>query len=84
MRKPMLEAFQNQELMRELNEMIYRIKFHLFNIPGANQMFESQTNMSFPSNEELDNLTDKIMEVLKKDNKLMIKYENRITKKTSC
>jgi hypothetical protein len=76
MRKPMLEAkeFKNQKLMNELNEMMYRIKFHLFNIPGTNQMLRSQINMSLPSNEELDNLTDKIMEILKKDSKPMINY----------
>ena len=76
MRKPMLKAkeFQNQELMRELNEMMYRIKFHLFCIPGTNQMFEPQGNRSLPANEELDNLTNKIMEILKKDSKPIINY----------
>jgi ribonuclease HI len=63
MLKPM--TFSNQELMNDLNDMMIRIKRHLFGIPG---------DTIKPENEELDKLTNRIMEVLKKDTEPTIKY----------
>jgi ribonuclease HI len=50
MLKPM--TFSNQELMNDLNDMMIRIKRHLFGIPG---------DTIKPENEELDKLTNRIM-----------------------
>lgn len=67
MRKPVFKAkeFKNQELMNDFNDMMIRIKRHLFGIPGDTVK---------PENEELDNLTNRVMEILKKDTKPTINY----------
>jgi glycine cleavage system regulatory protein len=67
--------YTHQKLMNDLNEMMIRIKHHLFNIPGTNQMFEVQINMSLPSNQELDDITNKLMKVLREDKKPVRKYK---------
>jgi len=66
-RKPMIKAvtYKNQDLMNDLNDMMIRIKRHLFGIPGDTVK---------PENEELDSLTNRLMEVLKKDTKPTINY----------
>jgi ribonuclease HI len=66
--KPLeLKKYENQQLIDEFNNMMIRIKRHLFDIPGDTVM---------PENEELDNLTIKIINVLKKDSKPMIYYKS--------
>jgi ribonuclease HI len=66
-RKPFTKPFTyaNQDLMKEFNEMMIRIKRHLFGIPG---------DTIKPENEELDRLTNKIMEALKKETEPTINY----------
>ena len=58
-----LRTYKNQKLMNDLNEMMIRIKSHLYGIPG---------DTIKPENEELDQLTNRLMEVLKKDSKRII------------
>ena len=60
-----LKKYKNQKLMNDFNDMMIRIKRHLFGIPG---------DTIKPENEELDNLTNKIMKILKQDNELWIKH----------
>ena len=60
-----LREYKHQDLMKEFNEMMIRIKRHLFLIPGETAK---------PTNEELDEITHKIMKVLQEDNKPSIKY----------
>jgi hypothetical protein len=62
--------YKNQELMNEFNEMMIRIKVHLFQ--NFNKLYGDKHSM--PTNEELDNITNKIMTALKEDNKPHIKY----------
>ena len=62
--------YKNQELMREFNEMMIRIKIHLFQ--NFNKLYSGKYSM--PTNEELDDLTNKIIKVLQKDNEPHIKY----------
>lgn len=58
-------SYANQDLMKEFNEIMIRIKRHLFGIPG---------DTIKPTNEELDHLTNRVMEELKKDTEPEIKY----------
>jgi ribonuclease HI len=60
-----LKNFKHRELMNEFNDLMIRIKRHLFNIPG---------NSIKPTNEELDDVTNKIINILQQDNKPFIKY----------
>jgi hypothetical protein len=60
-----LRTYKHQDLMKELNDMMIRIKRHLFKIPGDTIM---------PENEELDALTNKLMTVLREDSEPMIKH----------
>jgi ribonuclease HI len=60
-----LKKYKNQDLIKELNDMMIRIKRHLFGIPGDTLK---------PENEELDSLTNKIITVLKQDNEPLIKH----------
>jgi tyrosine-protein phosphatase YwqE len=62
---PEPRIFKHQKLMNELNDMMIRIKRHLFFIPG---------DTIKPTNKELDELTNKIINVLRKNNEPMIKY----------
>jgi len=66
-RKPIIKSvcYANEDLMREFNEMMIRIKRHLFGIPG---------DTIKPENEELDRLTNKVMEALKKETEPTIHY----------
>jgi len=60
-----LRKYKHQKLMNDFNEMMFLIKRHLFN-------FEGDTIK--PTNEELDELTNKIIKVLQQDNEPFIKY----------
>jgi hypothetical protein len=60
-----LKVYKHKELMKELNDMMIRIKRYLFRIPGDTRFIE---------NEELDSLTNKLMAVLREDSEPMIKY----------
>ena len=63
---PEPRLFKHQKLMNEYNEMMIRIKLHLFIVPG---------NVTpIPTNKELDDITDKIMKVLQEDSEPMIKH----------
>jgi ribonuclease HI len=66
-RKPIIKSvcYANEDLMREFNEMMIRIKRHLFGIPG---------DTIKPENEELDRLTNKVMKALKKETEPTIHY----------
>ena len=58
-------TYKNEDLMKDLNDMMIRIKRHLFGIPGDTLK---------PENEELDSLQNRLMEALKKDRETTIKY----------
>ena len=60
-----LKTYKHQDLMKELNDMMIRIKRHLFGIAG---------DTIRPENEELDTLTNKLMAVLREDNEPMVKH----------
>jgi hypothetical protein len=62
---PEPRIFKHQKLMNDFNDMIIRIKRHLF--------YHMSTD-AVPSNEELDSLTNRIMKVLREDSKPMIKH----------
>jgi len=62
---PEPRIFKHQKLMNEFNDMMIRIKRHLFLIPGETIK---------PTNEELDDITNKIINVLQKDSKPCIKH----------
>ena len=66
-RKPLAKPFiyKNQDLMNDFNDMMIRIKHHLFGIPGDTVK---------PENEELDRLTNRVMEALKKEKEPEIHY----------
>lgn len=66
-----LKKYKNQKLMNEFNQMMIRIKLHLFDDVVDPADFISHPE---PSVKELDDITNKIMEVLKKDNEPMIKH----------
>jgi ribonuclease HI len=59
------KIYANEDLMKSFNDMMIRIKRHLFGIPG---------DTIKPTNEELDKLTNRVMEELKKDTEPAIKY----------
>ena len=60
-----MKTYKHQDLMKELNDMMIRIKRHLFGIQG---------DTIKPENEELDSLTNKLMTVLREDNESIIKH----------
>lgn len=66
-----LRKFKHQKLMNEFNEMMIRIKLHLF-CDGDTADF---INHPEPTVKELDDLTNKIMTILREDSKPMIKYK---------
>jgi hypothetical protein len=67
---PEPRIFKHQKLMNEFNEMMIRIKLHLFFNGGVSEFIEAPE----PTNEELDDITNKIIKVLQKDSKPMIKH----------
>ena len=56
-------------LMKELNDMMIRIKKQLYQLP-----FVAGDINAMPTTEELDILTNKLMAVLHEDSEPMIKY----------
>jgi hypothetical protein len=64
-----LKRYKHQKLMNELNDMMIRIKVHLFLESTADKMAHSKPKMK-----EIDELTNKIMKVLQKDNEPLINY----------
>lgn len=64
-----LRIFKHQEVIDEYNDMMIRIKAHLFDIKIDEGTF------SKPTAEELDYLMFKIMIILKEDNKPMFKHK---------
>lgn len=63
-----LRTYKHQNLMNELNEMMIRIKRHLFFVtPGATIK---------PTYKELDEITNKVLNALKEDSKPSIKYKS--------
>ena len=60
-----LMEYENQQLMDELNDFMVCCKVYLFNLPIKKHK---------PTVEEMDGLMNRLMEVLKKDKDLMIKY----------
>jgi len=67
---PEPRIFKHQKLMNEFNEMMIRIKIHLFH-----NINTDEKNYKKPTTEELDNITNKIMNVLRKDNEPMVRYK---------
>lgn len=61
--------YHNQELMDNTNDMFIRIKTHLFNL-GDERL---KSRYPKPSNEELDQLINRLFLELRKDNEPMIK-----------
>ena len=64
-----LKTYKHQKLMNEFNNMMIRIKTHLFSESTIEQMAHSK-----PTVEELDGITNEIMTILREDNEPMIKY----------
>ena len=64
-----LKKYKNQDLIKELNDMMIRIKRHLYQLPSM-----ASDVSAIPENEELDTLTNKLMAVLHEDSEPMIKY----------
>jgi hypothetical protein len=67
---PEPRKFKHQKLMNEFNEMMIRIKLHLFCVGDTADFI----NNPEPTVEELDDLTNKIMAVLREDSEPMIKH----------
>ena len=69
MRKKKLEprVFKHQALIDEYNDMMIRVKTHLFDLSGIDR-----EKITKPTVEELDYLMFKMMIVLKEDNKPMV------------
>lgn len=67
---PEPRIFKHQKLMNEFNQMMIRIKQHLF-FNGDTADFISKPE---PTVKELDSITNKIMAVLREDSKPMIKH----------
>lgn len=65
--EPMI--YHNQALMDETNDMFIRLKTHLFNLG------DEKLKMRYPkpTNEELDQLMNRLFLELRKDNEPMIK-----------
>ena len=64
-----LKVYKHQDLMKELNDMMIKIKRHLYQLPSM-----ASDVSAIPENEELDILTNKLMAVLREDSEPMIKY----------
>lgn len=64
-----LKTYKNQKLMNKFNNMMIRIKTHLFSESTIDQMAHSK-----PTVAELDGITNEIMTILQKDNEPTIKY----------
>jgi hypothetical protein len=64
-----LKTYKNQKLMNKFNNMMIRIKVHLFSESSVDQMAHSK-----PSVSELDSITNEIITILQKDNEPMTKY----------
>jgi hypothetical protein len=64
-----LKVYKHQDLMKELNDMMIRIKRHLYQLPSM-----ASDVSAIPENEELDTLTNKLMAVLREDSESTIKY----------
>ena len=62
--------YKHQALMNEFNDMMIRIKVHLFQ--KFNKLYDGKYAM--PTNKELDDITNKIMTVLQQDKESQIKY----------
>jgi len=63
---PELKIFKHQKLMNEFNEMMIILK---------QLILYSDSALPHPTNEELDDITNKIMKVLREDNEPMIKHK---------
>ena len=62
--------YKHQELMNEFNQMMIRIKLHLFyEVDASECIYDPKLTV-----EELDELTNKIMIILKQDKESHIKY----------
>lgn len=68
---PEPRIFKHQKLMNEFNEMMIKIKLHLFDDVVDIADFISHPE---PTVKELDSLTNKIMTVLREDSEPMIKH----------
>jgi hypothetical protein len=64
-----LKIYKHQDLIKELNGMMIRIKKQLYQLP-----FVAGDINAMPTTEELDILTNKLMAVLREDSEPMIKY----------
>jgi hypothetical protein len=62
-----LQEYKNEQLMSDLNEMMIRVKVHLLGIKTGIQW-------PIPTSKELDDLQNRLNEVLKQDSKPMVKY----------
>lgn len=65
-----LKISRNQDLIMELNDMLIRIKTHLY-YSDKEKMCEHHPK---PTNDELDLLQSKINKILEKDWKYLVKY----------
>ena len=63
-RMPEPRIFKHQKLMNEFNDMMIRIKRHLYDMPTD----------EVPTREELDSLTNRIISALKENSEPMIKH----------
>jgi hypothetical protein len=72
-RLPEPKIYKHQQLIDEYNEMMIRIKVHLFELNNLKTSDKiSPLNFPKPTVQELDELMNKIITVLSKDNKPMI------------
>ena len=58
-------VYHNQQLMNDLNEFMMNVKVHLFDLPSKR---------SKPDLSEIDQLTSRLMQALRKDSEPIIKY----------
>jgi hypothetical protein len=75
MRRPCLPPrnYKNELLMSELNEMMIRIKAHLFLVNDPD--YKDKINLwPKPTISELDMLNNKLMQALKRDSESFVKY----------
>lgn len=69
-RKSELRNYKNRHLMNEFNEMMIRIKAHLFEFNDLKTSDKiSPDDFPKPTEKELDDVSNKIMNVLMQDSK---------------
>lgn len=62
--------YKHEQLMRDLNELFIRIKFHLFDLGDE----EAKRRHPKPTNEEINEIHNKVHDILSEDSKPMRRY----------